>query len=112
MKKINITLAIIALFTFSNVLANDINKVDEPKTELSRQIHTLLEENPFEIQNDLEANVRLTFNQAGEIVILSIDADNAELASFVKGRLNYTKVDFSAGVEGKVYTLPVKVLAS
>ncbi|MFS4467363.1 hypothetical protein [Maribacter sp. 2210JD10-5] len=105
-------MAMLALMTLSNVFANDLDKAVKPKTELSKQIYTLLEDNPFTVEDELVANVRLTFNQAGEIVVLSIEGTNASITSFVKSRLNYTKVDFAGKVEGRVYTLPVKVVAS
>jgi ribosomal protein L7Ae-like RNA K-turn-binding protein len=58
---------------------------------------------------DLTAQVRFTLNNESEIVVLSVDTENDILASFVKARLNYKKVDVAGVKEGKMFTIPVRI---
>ena len=68
--------------------------------------------NNFEIQdNELKADVRLTINEKGELVVLSVDTKNIVLEKFVKNRLNYQKVESAKPVEGKIYTVAVRITA-
>ena len=55
------------------------------------------------------AQVRFTLNNEGEIVVLSVDTDNERLESFVKGRLNYKKVEVAGAKEGEMFTIPIKI---
>jgi len=108
MRKISLVLVAALLLTTGNVLANDYKPENSVK-KLSTQIHKMLKENSFDISDDLTANVRFTINDEGEIVVLSVSTTNETLEGFVKGRLNYKKVDNAQ--EGKIYTVPVRIEA-
>ena len=109
MRKISVVLFAALLFTVGNVLA--VDPVDNPNKKLSTQIQQMLKSNEFDIEDDITANVRFTLNKEGEIVVLSIDTEHKELEGFVKGRLNYKKVELNAVNEGKIYTVPVRITA-
>lgn len=108
MRKISLVLVAALLLSTSNVLANDYKPENSAK-KLSTQIHNMLKDNNFDISDDLTADVRFTINDEGEIVVLSVSTVNDTLEGFVKGRLNYKKVDNAQ--EGKIYTVPVRIEA-
>lgn len=109
MRKISLSIFAAALFLTTNAFAAD--PIENPSKTLSNQIQSMLVNNNFNIVDDLTADVRFTVNQEGEIVVLSINTESVELEGFVKGRLNYQKVDFSQIEEGKIYTVPVRISA-
>ena len=100
-----------ALFVVGTVSANPTDQIWNPTKKLSTQIHKMLESNSFDVESDLVANVRFTINKEGEIVVLSVDTSNTVLEGFVKGRLNYQKVDLENAKEGRLYTVPVRITA-
>ena len=108
MRKISLVLVAALLLTAGNVLANDY-KPENPTKKLATQIQTMLKDNSFDINEDLVADVRFTINNEGEIVVLSVSTSNQTLEGFVKGRLNYKKVENAK--EGKIYTVPVRITA-
>ena len=85
---------------------------EDPTKKLSTQIGELLDDNNLTSEEvDLTAQVRFTLNNEGEIVVLSVDTENDILASFVKARLNYKKVDVAGVKEGKMFTIPVRIVS-
>lgn len=110
MRKKSMAFFATALFVVGTLSANPTENL-EPAKKLSTQIHKMLESNSFEVENDLVANVRFTINKEGEIVVLSVDTDDSALEGFVKGRLNYQKVDLENAKEGRLYTVPVRITA-
>ena len=109
MKKLS--LAFMAMFIFSTTIVG-ANEGNGPVKKLSVQIQEMLSKNAFALEKgEIKADVRFTINKEGEIVVLSVDTENLTLESFVKGRLNYQKVELVSIQEGKIYTVPVRVLA-
>ncbi len=111
MRKISLVLVAAMLLISGNVLASDID-ANKPGKSLSTQIQKMLADNSLNVQEgELYAQVRFTLNKEGEIVVLSVDTEDADLEGFVKGRLNYKKVDAQNIEEGKMYTVSVRVTA-
>lgn len=111
MRKISITIVAILLLASGSVFANDINTVN-PTKNLVTQIQKMLKDNSFEMaEEDLTAEVRFTINIEGELVVLSVDTDDNSLEGFVKGSLNYKKVNLDNITEGEIYTLSVRITA-
>lgn len=111
MRKIKIASVVCMLLTTFGVFANKGEK-ETAKKSLSSQIYEMLEDNSFEVQyTELTANVRFTINNKGELVVLSVETKNDVLEKFVKSRLNYQKVDAGIVVEGRIYTVPVRITA-
>jgi len=54
-------------------------------------------------------NMSITINKDGEIVVLSVDTADETLEGFVKGRLNYKKVELNNFKAGRTYTVPVRI---
>jgi hypothetical protein len=111
MRKLSLVFVAAMLLATGNILANDSVKPD-PIKKLSAQIGEFLADNYLtDNQVNLTAQVRFTLNNEGEIVILSVDTENESLRSFVKGRLNYQKVEVAGVKEGKLYTVPIRIVA-
>jgi hypothetical protein len=108
MRKVSLVLVAALLLTVGNVLANDYEP-ENPAKKIATQIHKMLKDNSFDVSDDLTADVRFTINNEGEIVVLSVATSNQNLEGFVKGRLNYKKVENAQ--EGKIYTIPVRIQA-
>ena len=110
MRKFSLVLVAAMLLSAGNVFANNVDDAD-PAKSLSEQISQLLKRNSFEPDAvEMTAQVRFTLNQQQQIVVLSVDTENAELESFVKQRLNYRGVAFAGFEEGKLYTIPVRIV--
>ncbi|MCW5515977.1 hypothetical protein [Muriicola sp. Z0-33] len=107
MRKFSLLFA--AMLLSAGTLLANADKPKNPSNDLSAQIGELLENNSFIVDNDLTAEVKFTVNGDREIVVLSVDTDNANLESFVKSRLNYEKVELQEYREGKTYTVPVRI---
>lgn len=109
MRKISLVVASALLMSFGSVLAND----SEPKVKsntLSKQISHILSENSLSQEAiDMSAQVRFTLNKEREIVVLSVDSEDADLEGFVKAKLNYKKVQMEDFTEGKLYTVSVRI---
>lgn len=98
------------LLSSGSLLANDVDSVN-PSKKLSVQIAQMLSDNSFTIDKvDMTAQVRFTLNNEKEIVVLSVDTPDSLLEGFVKAKLNYKKVDLEKYIEGKVYTIPVRIV--
>ncbi|WP_291871528.1 hypothetical protein [Maribacter sp.] len=109
MKKISLVLVAAMLLSTGSILANNLDGLNPTKT-LTAQISKLLSSNDLtEYEVNVEAQVRFTINKDREIVVLSVDTDNGTVEEFVKSRLNYEKVDMSNYVEGRLYTMPVRI---
>ncbi len=109
MRKISLVLVAAAMFAVGNVSANNTSEPSNTKKSLANQIHKMLESNSFDLKEDLTANVKFTINKKGELVVLSVDTADDSLEGFVKGRLNYKKVDVASFKEGRTYTVPVRI---
>lgn len=109
MRKISLVLVAAMLLFTGSIFANDVKDTD-PVKSLSSQITKILSNNHFsEATVDASAQVRFTVNNQGEIVVLSVDTNNYALESFVKGRLNYKKIDATDLKEGKLFTVSVRI---
>ncbi|MGI9550503.1 MAG: hypothetical protein ACR2MT_04845 [Aurantibacter sp.] len=109
MRKISLVFVAAMLLSTGSILANDV-KDNDPTKSLSTQITKILGNNHFsEAEINTTAQVRFTLNKEGEIVVLSVDTENPALESFVKSRLNYTKVEAANLEEGKLFKVSVRV---
>ncbi|PQJ14622.1 hypothetical protein [Aureicoccus marinus] len=110
MKKVSIVLAAAAMLSFSQVSATP-NPTEDPGKRLTQEIHGLLKENNFAANQDVVAQVRFMINKEGEIVIVTVDSADENVALFVKGRLNYQKIDTEGLTKGQMYSMPLRITA-
>lgn len=112
MRKLSITLIAAMLFSSVSLFANDSRPNNEPSKTLSEQIGELLKDNNFtDDACGKTAEVEFTLNSEKEIVVLSVDAADDKLDSFIKSRLNYQEVALDSFSEGKKYTVKVSIKA-
>lgn len=111
MRKISLILVAAALLVSGSIFANDSDTKD-PQKSLATQIGEILKENQLVVDNyELTAEVLFTVNSEAEIVVISVDTGDSDLESFVKGKLNYKKVQLEEVVVGRMYRLPVRIKA-
>jgi len=105
MKKL-IIVAVIALFTL-NVSATE--KPVKPSESLRTDIVQLLgTESPFTFQeNQYSIDVIFTVTSKNEIIVLSANTPNQEVANFIKNKLNYKKVNLKEHKVGELFLLPI-----
>lgn len=101
--------ALVVAFAMSNVLAASTNPINaETPESISTQISKLLADPGFEVASQVDANVTFMINGELELVVVSVDTDNEEIADFIKQRLNYKKVETNDGQ--KTFNLPVQIV--
>jgi hypothetical protein len=112
MKKFSLMLVAAMLLSAGSLFAND-GKIEKksPTKGICVKIGKLLQDNNFDVEQDLKAMVKVTVNKDREIVVLSVDTENDVLESFIKGRLNYQKVEQKYFKEGRVFNVPVRITA-
>ncbi|WP_299161020.1 hypothetical protein [uncultured Eudoraea sp.] len=111
MRKFSLILVAATLLVSGSIFANDSDTKD-PQKSLATQIGEILKENQLVVDNyELTAEVLFTVNSEAEIVVISVDTGDSDLESFVKGKLNYKKVQLEEVVVGRMYRLPVRIKA-
>ena len=103
------TLALLVTLTFSSVLLASTNPKSENPTTLNEEIGKLLNKPQFNIEEDIEVFVKITFNKHDEIVVLSIETDNEELKDYITNRLNYNKITATLDSKIKYYIVPIRL---
>ncbi len=103
------TLLLLVAITFSTVLFASTAPKSEDPSSLTKEIAELLKNARFEVEQDVEALVTITFNKYDEIVVLSVETEDAEFKNFIKSRLNYSKVTASLVNESDHYIVPVRL---
>ena len=110
MRKLNSIVVAAALLIGTSAFANEkITEVE--KTPATEQLGDLLENPAFLVLEDTMADVTFMLNNAGEVVVLSVETENVQIEKFVKSRLNYQKLQKTNLVKGKEYKVPVKIVS-
>ncbi len=105
------TLVLVVAITFSSVLMASTTPEDR-KTEsavITEQIGKLLKNPNFLVDKEIIANVKVTLNKNNEMVVLSVDSDDTQVANFIKSRLNYKKVATSIESLEHTFIVPIRV---
>jgi hypothetical protein len=114
MKKMSVVCIAAALLATAQIsAAEETTPADAPKAKICAQIGGLLEGRAFNLgdRDAVSATVRFILNDEKEIVVLSVDTDDARLEAYVKARLNYQKVTDRDLEEGKTYKVPIRITA-
>ena len=103
-------LLLVVAITFSSVLSASTNRptAEEPKT-LTEKIQDLLKNPNFTAEEVMQASVTLMLNKNSELVVLSIDSKSEVAKNFIKGRLNYIKMNVGVRSLNKTFVVPVKI---
>jgi hypothetical protein len=115
MKNLKTVIAVVAL-SLATVLPAAANTnpttVKEGKTLLRTTIVSLLGKHQYDLEKTLEARVSVMLNNENELVVVGVSAEDKTIASFVKTKLNYKKVDVKGIKKGTIYRIPLKMAQS
>jgi len=108
------TLLLAVTLTFSSVLMASTNP-EKPSTiessKITLKIQRFLKSPSFDVDHEMKANVTLTLNKNNELVVLSVDSEDAKMENYIKSRLNYRKVSGSYQTLDGKFIVPVRVTA-
>ena len=111
MKRFSVlSVAVALLFTASAFATEGKPDTREPEVKVTAEIGDLLKSNKIVLEGNEEINafVRFTLNNDGELVVLSVRTDDPSIESFVKAKLNYQAVKTSGLQQGKTYEVPIR----
>ena len=100
---------IVLAFTFSNVIFANSTVKEKERSTIVADVAERLESPKFELEKDVSAEVIIVINKKNQMVVLSVDSENEEIANYIKHRLNYSEVSVELLEKGKTYTIPVKL---
>lgn len=107
MRKLSLILVALAL-VMTSVTSAAVVTEDFKLNPTEKQIRALLENPNLEISSDEKAFVTFMLNEDHEIVVLTVDTENAIVEKFVKQRLNYHKIESVLKV-GHEYKVPITI---
>ncbi|MEO1030632.1 hypothetical protein [Winogradskyella sp.] len=112
MKTLKMLVLVVAI-TFSSAISASTNpiKKSEPN-EVTETIGKLLKNPDFQLSQDTKAIVQIAINQNDEMVVLSVETKSKAVEDYIKGRLNYKKVDTKEIGYSRSFKLPVTILKS
>ena len=110
MKNLKILFVVTVLCISITSLAKPIT--EDPQKQLSFEVADLLQTPRLELDNDEKALVTFILNEANEIVVLSVASENESVSEFIKGRLNYQKIESRPKKSLKNFKVPVTILKS
>ncbi|MFY0632067.1 MAG: hypothetical protein JXR05_17035 [Flavobacteriaceae bacterium] len=110
MKKLAVLFFAFAMSVTTTFANNDDDKRKEERKELRTQIVKLLGHYDGYSERDIKAEVTFMINKKGEIVIISVESTDANVASYVKSKLNYRFVKNTVTKGMKVYKLPLSIV--
>jgi len=111
MKNVKVFISVIALtlFVTTAAMANSKTKITN-KAKLGTELAILLGDYNFTIdEKSITADVSFMVNENSEVVVLSVNSKRESVDFYVKGRLNYKKVDATGITKGKIYIMPLKI---
>ena len=102
--------AVIAISCTLSAYATETTEVEKAEgTAITKEIGKLLNKPYFEIDQDINALVRIVFNQDNQIVVLSVDSNNEMVKRYIKSRLNYKTLDNYITDKDIAYLVPVRI---
>lgn len=110
MKKLSVILVAFALLMGTTAFAASTS-VATYKSSIAQEIENLLQKHDFALEHDVMATVTFVVNEKNEIVVLNVDSKESSIIRFIRGRLNYEKLE-SNMTPGKEYTVPVRLLSA
>lgn len=109
MKSIKIMLLVVAI-AFSGSLSATTTPKKETGKSFTTAVGKLLKSPKFILEEETVVLVKLTFNDEGEIVVLSTNAKSEVIESFITSRLNYANVVNDIKDKSKDYIIPVRLV--
>ena len=110
MKTVKLLMFVLAI-TFTNLSMANTNPTKKEETaSVTKAIKVLLNKPGFEIKEDLTAKVTFMLNKEGEIVVLTVATESAQLENYIKSRLNYNELAVKLTANRK-YEVSVRLTA-
>lgn len=100
---------LVLAIAFTGALSATTNPDGLEPNVLANEITALLKNPEFRIAKDLKANVTFMLNKKNEIVVISVDTESEQLESYIKTRLNYSKLKEGLVTITKTYKIPVRI---
>lgn len=110
MKKLSVILVAFVLLLGTQMAATDLELAKDKKLTVSQEIGDLLKSPELILEKDVKAYVTFLINEEGEIVVLTVDSDNLAIERYIKGRLNYKKLQHEMP-KSKEYKVPILIKA-
>ncbi|MFD0762207.1 hypothetical protein ACFQZW_08940 [Lutibacter aestuarii] len=95
------TFGTLALFAFETT-------PDIPVKEIRSQIIELFDTPEFYVAEDINVQIKFSFDSEGKIVILSVDSKDPEILKYVRKSMNH-KVIYTPGETDRVFTMPLRI---
>ena len=76
------------------------------KIEMKKELSNHLSNPGFNIEETTTVKVSFTVNENNEMVVLSVDSEDALIKKYIQGRLNYKKFE-TTPIVGQTYHVPV-----
>ncbi len=108
MRKIKTLLLVVAI-TFSSVLLASTEKNPAESRMVVNEIRNLLKKPKFILKKEVLAYVKITLNDAHEMVVLSVDSENYEIEKYIKKRLNYIKLETDVKDCLTTFIVPIRI---
>lgn len=109
MKNLKVTLAII-LFSISTIVSAAVKTEGPIGEDLRTEVVKLLGHHQYDLENKtLEAEVSVLVNNKNELVVVSVNSNDATLIAFVTSKLNYKKIDGKGIAKRSIFTIPLKL---
>ena len=80
----------------------------EDVKEIRNQVVDLFDNAKFETDKDFKVDFTFTFNQKGEIVVLTVDSSRQDIRDYIRKNVNYKKIQ-NPGIQNQKYRMPIKV---
>ncbi len=113
MKNLKLVLAAfcISFLSMSSISANETTPKDNNRVLRAKIVNLLGDEIPVVLKKEknLEVNISFMLNAKNEIVIVSVDAENTVIDSYIKNKLNYKVVQVKGIKKGEIYRVPLKI---
>lgn len=107
MKKLAVLFFVFAMSVTTTFANNEDDKRKEEVKVLRTKIVQLL--GNYTSKETVKAEVTFMINRQGEIIVLSVEADNSDVEGYVKASLNYKSVEKKVAIRMKVYRLPLTI---
>ena len=108
MRKLSLLVVALAFLVGTTANAATEPTAEKVPTTISQEIAKYLANPDFEFGAEQTAKVSFMINKDHEVVVLSVDAENDAIESYIKARLNYQKLSADA-LEGTEYLVPVRL---
>jgi hypothetical protein len=115
MKKLKLTITAIALcFASMTSFASEIEPTPSNQAFRSQIVSLLGSEFPDYLteNGEITADISLMLNNNNELIVVSTTSENQSLDNYVKGKLNYQKIDVKGLKKGEIYKVPLTIKQS